>query len=157
MSFRKPNGSGHPVEVCIQIDKAADYSLERGTGRKITREEAVEMLKMCSEKGLVHNVSNSKSIGKTICNCCGDCCENWPGGTKFFAPSRYMAVVDPDQCSLCEECIDRCIFNAITMEGPDGSAWVNQEKCMGCGVCKTGCPDGSISLSIVRHETHIPN
>ena len=43
------------------------------------------------------------------------------------------------------------------MEGPDDSALVNEEKCMGCGVCKTGCPDDSISLKVVRDEAHIPS
>ncbi|MCJ7771847.1 MAG: hypothetical protein MUP22_01805, partial [Desulfobacterales bacterium] len=38
---------GKPVDVCIQINKAADYALERGTGRELSKKEAIEMLKMC--------------------------------------------------------------------------------------------------------------
>ena len=32
---------GKDLEVCIQFDKAADYALERGTGRKLEKDEAM--------------------------------------------------------------------------------------------------------------------
>ena len=70
---------GKPLEVCIQVNKAANYALERGTGRELTKDETIEMLKMCEEEGLVHVVGNSRALGHIICNCCSDCCINWPG------------------------------------------------------------------------------
>ncbi len=145
---------GMPVEVCIQIDKAADYSLERETGREITKEQAVTILKDCGEKGLVHIAANKKGIGMTICNCCKDCCENWAGGDKFVAPSRYAATVDAEACSGCEACMDRCFFDAVSME--EDTAVVDHEKCKGCGVCLTDCPEDAILLKIVRPEEFIP-
>ena len=41
---------GKPLEVCVQINKAADYAIERGTGRKLEKDEALEMMKKCNEK-----------------------------------------------------------------------------------------------------------
>ncbi len=148
---------GYPIDVCIQVDKAADYAIERGTGRQIDKNEAVEILKMCGERGLVHNTTNSKSVGMVICNCCDDCCENWPGGRKFIAPSRFMASVSEFKCTLCEECIDRCFFDAISLDQEEGAIHISEDDCMGCGICKTGCQEEAIRLVEIRLPDHIPN
>ena len=110
---------------------------DRGTGREISKKDAIEMLKMCEEEGLVHVVGNTRDLGHIICNCCSDCCINWPrprtGPIKFAAPSRFLAVVDEDLCTGCETCLERCYFDAITMD--DGLAVIDAENCMGCGLC----------------------
>jgi ferredoxin/predicted transcriptional regulator len=141
---------GKPVDVCIQINKAADYTLERGTGRELSKQEAVDMLKMCEEKGLVHITDNKRSMGNLICNCCEDCCINWPGARKaskkFVAPSRFIAAVDADTCTGCEVCISRCFFDAISMDGEGGAALINEDNCMGCGLCLVTCDVGAMSL-----------
>jgi len=147
-----------PVDVCIQVNRAADYAIDRGTGRKLGKEEAVEMLKMCEEEGLVHCVSNSRALGHVICNCCSDCCINWPGPrtsqVNFTAPSRFTAVVDPDLCTACETCLERCYFEAITVD--DETALIDEEKCMGCGVCAVTCPTEAINMKEVREEAFVP-
>ena len=66
-----------PLEVCMQVDRAAEYNIERGTGRALSKTEAIQMLKMCREEGLVHVVDNRQVVGHVICNCCKDCCLNW--------------------------------------------------------------------------------
>ncbi len=160
-SCRIIDGScGKPLEVCVQIDRAADYAIERGTGRKLSKEEAIEMMKMCEEEGLVHVSDNHRSPDHVICNCCKDCCLNWTslrtGLKKFAAPSRFEAVVDAELCSSCETCLDRCYFDAITMEGEDDTAIVGSEKCMGCGLCMVVCPTEAIGLNEVRPGDFIP-
>lgn len=152
-------GCGKPVEVCIQVNKAADYTLERGTGRELTKQEAIDMLKMCEEEGLVHITDNRRSIGNLICNCCEDCCINWPGtrkaSKKFVAPSRFVATVDADTCTGCEICVDRCYFDAITMNGEGGTAFIDDENCMGCGLCLVTCDVGAMSLKETRTEDFV--
>lgn len=149
---------GKPVEVCIQLDKAADYALERGTGKKLGKDEAIEMLKMCEEEGLVHTVMNTKGLGHVICNCCSDCCINWPGplsaGVNFASPSRFTAIVDAETCSGCETCIDRCYFDAVEVD--DDIAVIAEENCMGCGLCVVTCPEEAITLKEIRSEDFIP-
>jgi len=149
---------GKPVEVCIQLDKAADYAVERGTGRQLGKDEALEMLKMCEEEGLVHTVMNTKGLGHVICNCCDDCCINWPGprssGVNFASPSRFTAIVDAETCSGCETCLDRCYFDAISVD--DDIAVIVEENCMGCGLCAVTCPEESITLKEIRSEDFIP-
>ncbi|MEW6188251.1 MAG: 4Fe-4S binding protein [Thermodesulfobacteriota bacterium] len=151
---------GKPLEVCVQIDKAADYSIERGTGRKLEKEEALRMMKMCEEEGLIHVTGNKRTLGHVICNCCSDCCLNWPsvrtGIGKFVVPSRFRAEVDASLCSSCESCLDRCYFEAITMEGEGDTALINAEKCMGCGLCLVTCPTEAIALKEARPADFVP-
>ncbi|MFC1883466.1 4Fe-4S binding protein [Thermodesulfobacteriota bacterium] len=160
-SCRVIDGScGKTLEVCVQINKAADYSVERGTGRKIDKEEALEIMKRCEEEGLIHVSDNRRSPDHIICNCCSDCCLNWPsirtGYKKFVVPSRFQAVVDESLCSSCEVCLERCYFDAISMEGEGDTSIVDPEKCMGCGLCLVTCPEEAISLQEVRPADFIP-
>lgn len=148
---------GKPLEVCMQVDRAAEYSLERGTGRTVSKSEAIEILKMCEKEGLVHVADNRQVVGHVICNCCKDCCLNWSvmtGPKKWVAPSRFKAVVDPDLCTGCDTCPERCFFDAIAVN--DDLAIVNAEKCMGCGVCTVSCPTEALRLKEVRAADFVP-
>lgn len=149
---------GKPLDVCIQLDRAADYAIERGTGRPITSAEAVEILNMSQQEGLVHVADNRYPVGHVICNCCDDCCMNWSamkaGAKKWVVPSRFGAVVDPDLCEGCETCMEVCFFDAVMVV--DDAASVDSDACMGCGVCSVSCPTGAISLKEIRSEDYIP-
>ncbi len=50
-----------------------------------------------------------------------------------------MAVVKEETCKGCESIVDCCPFGAIYMK--DGKSHVDWEKCMGCGVCESKCPN----------------
>jgi len=151
---------GKEVDVCIQVDRAADYAIERGTGRQLSKQETIELLKRCEEEGLVHVAENKKALGHVICNCCSDCCINWPSVRpdrgKFVAPSRYRAWVDPDECIGCDLCLDRCYFDAMSMDGDHELAVVDQENCMGCGLCQVVCPTDAIILQEARPAAFVP-
>ena len=146
-----------PLEVCMQVDRAAEYNIERGTGRVLSKSEAREIIEKCEKEGLVHVVDNRQTVGHVICNCCRDCCLNWPimkGPKKWVAPSRFEAVVDPDLCSGCEVCLDRCFFDAIVME--NDLAVIKAENCLGCGVCAVTCPTEAMHLKEVRPADFVP-
>jgi len=151
---------GQELWNCMQFNKAADYALERGTGKPLTKPEAIEMLKRCEEEGLIHVAQNQRSIGHVICNCCSDCCINWAsiriGQGKFVVPSRFLAEVDADACTICETCLERCYFDAISMNDESDTAVIEAEKCMGCGLCLVTCPDEALSLKEVRPEEFVP-
>ncbi len=151
---------GQPVEVCMQLDRAAEYAIERGTGRKLSRQEALDMLEMCEDQGLVHVAENKQGVGHVICNCCHDCCINWTsvrtGVGKFASPSRFRASIDFDKCNGCEKCVERCIFDALTLTADGTSVAVDEQKCMGCGVCRVACMLDAISLQVVRPEEFVP-
>lgn len=146
-----------PLEVCMQVNRAAEYNIERGTGRELAKNEAVALLQKCREAGLVHTVDNRRTVGHVICNCCSDCCLNWAvmkGPKKWVSPSRFEAVVDTDLCSGCESCIERCFFDALAMV--DDYAAVNGEHCLGCGVCTVVCPTEALKLTVVRGTDFVP-
>lgn len=146
-----------PLEVCMQVDRAAEYNIERGTGRALSKSEAIDILKLSREQGLVHTVDNRQTVGHVICNCCKDCCLNWPimkGAKKWVAPSRFAAVVDSDLCSGCETCVDRCFFDALSMA--DDHAAVDADQCLGCGVCTVVCPTEALKLKEVRPNDFVP-
>ena len=48
---------------------------------------------------------------------------------------------DPQKCSLCGKCIEKCPFGALTME--DGGIVVSG-ACRACGLCVRTCPEGAI-------------
>jgi len=153
----------NPVEVCLQIDNSARYAIDRGTGRELTREEAIEILKECEEAGLVHVTFNTQQVTHMICNCCGCCCQAFPlmisEGLNICDPSRFQAWIDPDSCELCSTCQDRCFFNALEEVESDGGAMVMEvlaDKCLGCGVCQITCPSEAIHLKEVRDIDFIP-
>jgi ferredoxin len=146
------------LEACLQINRAADYAVSRGTGRQVTKEEALDLVRKCEEEGLIHVVMNKQSVDHFICNCCSCCCQTMPilikHNISVIEPSRFRAQVDPELCTGCEACVDRCFFGAVTVEGQ--TAQVDAERCMGCGLCQVPCPTQAISMTEVRGTDFIP-
>jgi MinD superfamily P-loop ATPase len=53
------------------------------------------------------------------------------------------AILDPDKCTACGECVSVCRFDAIRgSEIPEISAY----SCEGCGLCSRICPTGAIRM-----------
>ncbi|MEW6112878.1 MAG: 4Fe-4S binding protein, partial [Thermodesulfobacteriota bacterium] len=142
-------GCGKPLEVCFQFGSHADYYVDKGMGRYITQEEALQILDKCDEAGLVPQPISSQELGG-MCNCCGDCC-GILRSIKFHPKpaervlTNYYAEVDPEVCSACETCVDRCQMEAILV-GDKEVAEVNRDRCIGCGLCVTTCPSEALSL-----------
>ena len=152
-----------PLEVCLQVNNAARYTLDRGTGKEISRDEALAILKASEDAGLVHVTMNKAHVGHFICNCCPCCCQALPlviaENLKICDPSRYQAAIDPELCSFCGTCLERCYFSAL--EETDNAAGdvvmrVVKDRCMGCGLCQVTCPEEAITLIEVRPEDFIP-
>lgn len=157
LSMHKCDG---PIEVCLQIDRGAEYTIERGTGREVSREEAHKIIKECADAGLIHVTMNKADIGHFICNCCGCCCQSFTllisDNVNLCDPSRYQPEVDTDACTACGLCVERCYFLAINTE--DGNvATVNSEKCMGCGQCAVACPENAITMKEIKEPSFIPS
>lgn len=52
------NRCDKPIEVCMTFDSVADYMVKYRGARQVTKEEALEIIKMCEDYGLVHNTTN---------------------------------------------------------------------------------------------------
>ena len=64
-----------------------------------------------------------------------------------------VAVVDPELCRGCGDCVDICDFQAPALhEAETGlfAAEINASLCKGCGTCASWCPSGAITA---RHFT----
>ena len=139
----------HMDEVCLVFSHMAKYYVENGMARFITVDEAVEVLDKSEKDGLVHSPQNAQRP-MAICNCCGCCCGILRGITELnidaskVIRSDFYAVCDAELCSGCEECLERCHVNAITMV--DEIADIKREQCIGCGLCVTTCPTESLKL-----------
>ena len=136
------------MEACLVFGWGAEYYARNGLGRFITLEETLEILKMAEEQGLVLQPSNSQDI-VNICCCCGDCCQvlkhlkTQPVPAAAVA-SPFVAALDPELCTGCGTCQDRCQMDALTMA--DALAVLNTDRCIGCGLCVTTCPSGALTL-----------
>jgi len=115
----------------------------------ISRDEALAILEQTEKIGLVHTVSNVMQGVGYVCNCCGCCCGLLRGITEWgiensVAYANYHGVIDPDRCSGCGICAQRCQVRAISLG--DGPVLVDRERCIGCGLCVTGCPQEAARL-----------
>lgn len=149
-----------PLEVCLQLNRGADYSIKRGAGREISALEAKEILRQSAAAGLVHMTETKAGIGNVICNCCNCCCIVLPyakdAATKgVVQASRYRARLTEDLCNNCALCLDACPVEAIT-PGEQDFPLFRSDRCLGCGLCTSACPTAAISLIQVKDEDLIP-
>ncbi|MBS3948660.1 MAG: 4Fe-4S binding protein [Dethiobacter sp.] len=145
------DGCAKPREVCLIFGSAAEFLVERGFARQISKDEGMKVLDLAEEAGLAHTSNNSADRANLICNCCPCCCTVLRGRTRLkhphaFEPSRFEAQVSTGECTGCSICADeRCPMKAIEMF--DDVAVINAAECIGCGLCVTGCPAGAITFT----------
>ncbi|NLI55009.1 MAG: 4Fe-4S binding protein [Clostridiales bacterium] len=65
-----------------------------------------------------------------------------PSVETFYGMPK--ARIDPDRCTACGLCRERCRFAAI--HSGERSCFVDPFACEGCGVCAFVCPAGAVSL-----------
>ena len=61
---------------------------------------------------------------------------------EFYSGNE--AIIDPDKCIACGECVERCRFDAIDEQ--DGVYRINPFECEGCKVCVHFCPEEAIDF-----------
>jgi len=53
------------------------------------------------------------------------------------------AIVDPEKCTACGECVEACPLDAIEV---NDVAVVDAETCGDCGACVDVCPTEAITV-----------
>jgi NAD-dependent dihydropyrimidine dehydrogenase PreA subunit len=144
---------------CFLFDKTAQFGIEQGFGKAVSKEEAFKILREAENEGLVHKVfhvhSDTNRGIEAICNCCKCCCGMinmyYRGAAPIHTMSSYLAQVDEDLCVGCGTCVEKCPMETIDLD--DTLANINEAKCIGCGVCAHHCPEEAIHLERIgpRH------
>lgn len=143
------NPCDKPKEICFSFGPSAKFVAERGFGRPVSKEEAQKLMDLAEESGLVHCSSNTGKYIDFVCNCCECHCgilQSMKSGASraVGANSNYIIEVDPDECTACETCLDRCPMDALAV---DETVSADLEKCIGCGVCVSTCPADALRLT----------
>ena len=140
----------HSLEVCVKYDELAEFVIDKGLAREISKDEAHQIMENSEKEGLVHMVDNAQGQIKHTCNCCGHYC--WNVGIirrRKIPRDQLMAVyfireTELDECIGCGACADICPVDAVVMV--EDKPRVDQEWCIGCGVCAIQCPADVISI-----------
>ena len=141
-------GCDKPKDVCSMMGVMADFMIEKGLGRRVSREEFIDAKVRAAEAGLVNLVDNILDPMQ-VCSCCSCCCyglrlvtqHNFPA---LLANSHFEPAIDAQNCKGCRECIKWCPVNAISLN--EKKSQVDYKRCIGCGVCVSKCTNHSISL-----------
>ncbi len=146
-----------PKYSCLSFSNVADFVIERGFGKRITKEECFEILEATEKAGLVHNTNNFIGDLIFVCNCCGCCCEFLKmikelNNSAALAYSNFELTIDEASCSGCGDCLERCTMGALSLV--DDIVKVNRTHCLGCGNCVSTCP--TETLSMVRKSHDVP-
>lgn len=154
------NCQNYPHDVaCFFLGDGGRVVVEHGMAVQVTYEEALERVNKAIDLGLVgqslwveieqliwgfRNDQMNKFI--EICFCCPCCCvgmnlsRNAPKSIKTrFHATGFTAVPDRTKCTGCGTCLEvNCPQDALRM-GEDGKITVDQECCIGCGICREKC------------------
>jgi len=148
-----------PLDVCLIVGEPfSQFVLDHhpNRSRKISQDEAVDILRAERERGHVHHAFfKDAMLGRfyAICNCCSCCCGAMQAnrnGTPMLASSGFLAKLEVDLCVGCGACAAACPFDAIRVQ--DGLAKIDDSLCMGCGVCVAKCPQHALALELAPEK-----
>jgi len=150
----------NPQDVCLSFGNIAKSLIDEGIAREINKTEAVKILDLCVNKGLVQIGDNVKNKPVVICNCCGCCCDllnayKKTGMSTIVSPSSYIAKIDNTMCNDCGLCEKKCPIDAISIN--NGKFAVNSSWCLGCGVCSTFCKTKACILISRPEKVFVPD
>jgi len=148
-----------PVETCIVFSGHENAFANSKVDRALTKDEAIEILRVSEDAGLVHSTGNYRDGRNYICNCCSCCCGVLRTLTEFGVPtamahSDFRCAVDPDLCIGCEACLEECKFEALSMN--EFVVEIENSKCLGCGLCISSCPEEALALERRPEEDLLP-
>ena len=113
-------------EFCMGMGDMAEYQVDKGMGRYISYEEALEILERSERHGFVHQITNIDGEDKivAICNCAAGVCNALRTSQLYNTPnmsrSAYRAHVESEKCVACGKCVEVC---------PVGAAKLGQKLC----------------------------
>jgi ferredoxin len=127
----------------------------------VTKAEAMELMRSCEERGLMHSIWTFKTpFTAAICNCnlsSGCVAMKLTAGydIKVMWRGESVATLDAARCTRCGACAKACPFSAITAHKT--AVAFHADKCWGCGICRTSCQQAAIALADRRSLPAVAN
>lgn len=153
-----------PADItCMGFGERIHPYLKYGYMRRISREEAYDIIQKARDCGAVHTVFHEKddaNLPQTgLCNCCWDCCGIFrcynTGATPLRFSCYYLAEVkDASKCRGCGKCEKYCPTAAIKVV--DKKIELDAKKCIGCGQCVHQCAFSAMELVESRRTAFLP-
>ncbi len=135
---------GKPVRTCLTWKNGPNTFVDRGLSQKLTKEEAVEVVRRADKAGLMHT-----TMSGGICNCCPDCCYLFRSQRRaqtwgIWPEPKGLISYDPEKCIDCGLCARRCQMGVFKKEA---ALVFDPRRCAGCGLCVSTCPAGALKLA----------
>lgn len=139
-----------PMDICMTFGNTAHSLAKHGYTRLIDKNEGMDLLQIAREHQLVQFGENAQSGVNFICNCCGCCCEALTSARRFaflnpVETTNFLPKID-STCNGCSKCAQACPVEAISMVSAHDpqkpkklKATLDENRCLGCGVCVTVC------------------
>ena len=146
---------------CLFLGETAKIVVKHKLGRQFTYEEACARVDEAAEAGLIGQAvwieveqmlwgvpNDLMDRFLEICFCCPCCCitlrlaRNGTDKERHrFHPAGWTAVADTTKCEGCGDCLhgpNGCPVEALSLSR-NGTIRIDQEKCVGCGICQVRC------------------
>ena len=147
-----------PMHICMTFNSTAASLTKHGHARRIDADECQDLLARAYDHNLVQFGENVREEVNFICNCCGCCCEAMIAARRFaiFNPvhtTNFIPVIDNLLCNGCGKCVNVCPVEAMSLVSANDplqpklkKALLNEERCLGCGLCQRNCTRKNILL-----------
>ncbi len=138
-----------PLEGCMNVGPLSKQLVENGISRKLSYEEACDLLEQFAKKGAIHTIYHYQNDANreefNICNCCNDCCLLYSSPldgylSKVFVRSFYAPeMIDESRCVGCNLCGRSCATGATYYDKKAKKLMFDYDNCIGCGQCVLQC------------------
>jgi ferredoxin len=148
-----------PMNICMTFGGTAQSLTKHGIARQVDKVEGKDLLQQAYDRNLVQFGENVQRRVNFICNCCGCCCEALIAARRFAAAhpihtTHFLPAVDATACNGCERCVRACPVEALAAVSANDPrqprrtvARLDEERCLGCGVCVPTCRTGALKLT----------
>jgi len=138
-----------PRTVCMSFDFPAEFLIRNKIGKEVDRDTMLKKLDLAEQHNLVHVTDNAQSGFSFMCHCCGCCCGFLTSLNVYnlkppLVMSSWIIAWDGQKCDHCGKCTRACQLGALSWVNKN--TLCNEERCIGCGVCVSVCPNEALRL-----------
>jgi len=149
--------------ACMGFGDRVKPVIKYGYMRRISREEAYDIIQKARDCGAIHTVFHEKDDARLpqsgLCNCCWDCCGIFRSYNMGAVPLRYSCyylarITDSSKCTGCGICEKYCPTAAIKVV--EKKVELDAKKCIGCGQCVHQCTRAVVELVENKRTAFLP-